>query len=128
MTSPIGSSRSSTSFSAPKSVAKSASKLPLIFSVLIVTLGAALLIIFPDETISFGLVSYFFAALGPTVCLGWDTVSQRKGMKSPGFSGNRTQTRIMQFLAIGGIAIATVHMFRIADDIAEILTELWGLA
>jgi Tfp pilus assembly protein PilZ len=49
-------------------------------------------------------------------------------MKSPGFNGNRTQTRIMQFLAIGGIAIATVHMFRIADDIAEILTELWGLA
>ena len=128
MTNQFGASRSSTSFSAPKSAAKKVSKLPLIVSILIVALGTALLIIFPEETISFGLVSYFIAALGPTVCLGWDAVSQRNGMKSPGFSGNRNQTRVMQFLAIGGIAIATVHMFRIADDIAEILTELWGLA
>ena len=128
MANQFGASRSSTSFSAPKSAAKTASKLPLIVAILIVAIGTALLIIFPEETITFGLISYFVAALGPTACLGWDAVSQRKGMKSPGFSGNRTQTRIMQFLAIGGITIATVHMFRIADDIAEILTELWGLA
>jgi|LauGreDrversion4_2_1035121.scaffolds.fasta_scaffold695426_2 hypothetical protein len=128
MANQVGASRSNTSFSAPKAVFAKASKLPLLVSLLILAIGATLLVVLPEDSIALGLAAYFLSALGPTVCLGWDSVSQRKGMKSPGFSGNRTQTRVLQLVAIGGILIATFHMFRVADDIAEVLTELWGLA
>jgi hypothetical protein len=128
MANQVGASRSTTSFSAPKAGSTKASKLPLVVSFVILTVGATLLVVLPEDSIALGLTAYFLSALGPTVCLGWDSVSQRKGMKSPGFAGNRTQTRILQLVAIGGILIATFHMFRVADDIAEIITELWGLA
>lgn len=124
----FGTSRSTTSFSAPKAATRKASKLPLLFSALVVAVSASLLFVFPDDSIALGLTGYLVSALGPTALLGWDSVAQRKGMKSPGFGGDRTQTQIMQFLALGGIVIATLHMFAVADDIAEILTELWGLA
>lgn len=82
----------------------------------------------PTNAVGISLVAYLVAALGPAACLGWDSVAQRRGLKSPSFSANRTQTRILQILSLLGILIAVLNVFKVADIIAEILTELWGLA
>jgi hypothetical protein len=122
------SSSSRLSFRAPKGKNSKPSPLPMLVSISFLLAGVLSLFLVPADAIGISLVAYLVSALGPAACLGWDSVAQRKGLKSPSFSANRTQTRVLQILSLLGILIAVLNVFKVADIIAEILTELWGLA
>jgi hypothetical protein len=128
MSSETGSSRSGLSFKAPKGKSTKPSPFPLLLSISFLLAGVLSLVFAPEEALGISLIAYLFAALGPAACLGWDSVSQRKGLKSPSFSANRAQTKILQILSLLGILIAVLNVFKVAEIIAEILTEIWGLA
>lgn len=104
-----------------------ASPIPLVTSITILLVAASLLFLVDRGDVLSGLVSYLVAAVGTALCVAWDSVSQRKGMKNPNFTPNRLQSRTLQIFAILGIAIAVVHIIRISEAAAEYLSELWGL-
>ena len=104
-----------------------ASPLPLATSITILLAAASLLFFIDRGDVFSGLASYLLAAVGTALCVAWDSVSQRKGMKNPNFTPNRLQSRALQIFAILGIAIAVVHIIRISEAAAEYLSELWGL-
>ena len=117
-----------TKFRAPKSGGAKATKIPFFTSVALVSVGSALIFILDGSNLVLGFLAYLLSSLGPSACLGWDSVSQRRGMKSPNFSPNRGLTKGLQFLAVTGVLIATIHIFEISELLAEILTEILGLA
>lgn len=114
-------------FQAPKGAVQRATKIPLFVSVALVLSGTALIFILDGNNLASSFSAYLLASLGPASCLGWDSVSQRRGMKSANFSPNRGLTKSLQFLAVAGVLVATIHIFKISELLAEILTELFGL-
>jgi uncharacterized membrane protein len=104
-----------------------ASLLPLAASIAILLAASSLLFLVDRGDVFSGFASYLLAAVGTALCVAWDSVSQRKGMKNPNFTPNRLQSRTLQIFAILGIAIAVVHIIRISEAAAEYLSELWGL-
>lgn len=119
---------SATIFSAPKQAGKSASKLPLIISLVLLSMSIVLIFLIPISSVTLGVGAYLIAAIGPAGCLAWDAVSQRKGMKSPNFSPNRSLSKFLQFISVAGVIVGTIHVLRISETAAEILTEFFGLA
>lgn len=104
-----------------------ASPIPLATSIAILLASSSLLFFVGRGDVFSGLASYLLAAVGTALCVAWDSVSQRKGMKNPNFTPNRLQSRALQIFAILGISIAVVHIIRISEAAAEYLSELWGL-
>ena len=104
-----------------------ASPLPLFGSISILFGASSLLFFVSRADVLFGLASYLLAAVGTALCVAWDSVAQRKGMKNPNFTPNQLQSRTLQIFAILGIAIAVVQIIRISEAAAEYLSELWGL-
>ena len=104
-----------------------ASSLPVIISVVILFAAASFIFLTEQDDVITGLLAYVFAAVGTALCVAWDSVAQRRGMKNPNFSPNRLQSRFLQILALLGIGVAVIHIIRISEAAAEYLSELWGL-
>jgi hypothetical protein len=101
--------------------------LPTVASLSILAIAAGALFLLGPNDILLGGLTYLLSSMGTSLCLAWDSVSQRRGLKSPNFTPNRGQSKLLQFLAVSGIAIAVIHIIRISETIAEYLSELWGL-
>jgi len=104
-----------------------ANSLPLVVSLTIILSSLVAFVLFPSSEVTFGLLAYFLTAVGTALCLAWDSLAQRRGMKNPNFTANRMQARILQLLALVGVAAAAAHIFKISETAAEFLSELWGL-
>jgi phosphate/sulfate permease len=95
---------------------------------MLLAISTGLLFLIPTSSVALGVIAYLLAALGPSTCMAWDSVAQRKGMKSANFSPSRGVSKAMQITSLFGIAVATIHILRISETAAELLTELMGLA
>lgn len=104
-----------------------ASPFPLLVSVLVLSSSAVAYLLIDSSQVILGLSAYFLTSVGTALCLAWDSLAQRRGMKNPNFTSNRTQARLLQFLALGGVVIAAAHIFKVSETAAEFLSELWGL-
>ena len=111
-----------------------ASVLPLLLSSasLSVGLGAAGVILTstPTSLLAWGLVGYLTAGFLPPLFLGWDSISQRQGLKNPNFRPRRDYSRLLRFAVFAGIAVAIFHIWTVADVLAVAVSELlyvWGV-
>ena len=104
-----------------------ANPLPLVLSLVILLSSSVAFILFPSSEVILGLLAYFLTAVGTALCLAWDSLAQRRGMKNPNFTANRMQAKILQLLALVGVAAAAAHIFKVSETAAEFLSEFWGL-
>lgn len=105
-----------------------ASPLPLILSIVGISVGAILLFpFFRDASYVIGIAGYLLAGFTVIVMVGWDSVSQRAGMKDPNYDARPRWTRILRILVFVGFIVAAVHLISVAITIAELLSEMWGL-
>jgi len=103
-----------------------ASPLPLVLSIAGICAGAAL-IFFRDQSYWVGIAGYLLAGFTVIVMVGWDSLSQRAGMKDPNYETRPGWTRALRILVFVGFIVAAVHLTSVALSLAEMLSELWGL-
>ncbi|GEM_PF-3092904 len=73
--------------------------------------------------LAWGLLGYFLAGFAPPLFLGWDSASQRGGMKNPNFSARRGYGTTLRVTVFVGIAAAVFHLITIADVLALRISE-----
>lgn len=113
--------------SAARSRQRKASPLPLIIAAGILALSTVCIFLIEPSDVLLGGVAYLLTAVGTALCVAWDSLAQRRGMKDPNFTPNRSQQKLLQVLALLGVALAVVHVIRVVETAAEYLSELWGL-
>lgn len=99
-----------------------ASALPLVVAAASVALGLGTRLIPPDLWTE--ILGYVLAGFIPIMCLGWDSVSQRRGLANPNFIPKRAYTLVIRILAGVGIIIAVINLTELAIFLAEKWSEL----
>lgn len=74
-------------------------------------------------TLAWGLLGYLLAGFAPPLLLGWDSASQRRGMKNPNFSARRGYSTALRAIVLVGILAAIFHLITIADVLALRISE-----
>ena len=98
-----------------------ASALPVIIAASALVVGAVPLII--PGVIWAAVLGYFFAGFITIMCLGWDSVSQRKGLSNPNFTLKPKFSLALRFIVALGFVIAVLNLIDIAMPIAEFLSN-----
>ena len=93
----------------------------------ILALSSASILLIQSSDVLLGVIAYLLTAVGTALCVAWDSLAQRRGMKDPNFTPSRSQQRLLQVLALIGVVLAVIHVIRIVETAAEYLSELWGL-
>jgi hypothetical protein len=75
------------------------------------------------QTLGWGLTGYVLAGFVPPLLLGWDSASQRRGLKNPNFSAKRGYQTALRVIVLVGILAAIFHLLTIADGLALRLSE-----
>jgi hypothetical protein len=106
-------------------MAKSSSKasiLPVIISILALSASIAIYILTRTTAHAFTLhlIGYVLTPLAVALCMGWDTIAQRKGKGSdPWYEKNEKYSLILRGLTAVSFLVAFPHIFAMATDIAE---------
>jgi hypothetical protein len=75
------------------------------------------------QALAWGLTGYLLAGFAPPLLLGWDSASQRRGLKNPNFSARRGYSSALRLIVLIGILAAVFHLITIADVLALRLSE-----
>jgi hypothetical protein len=102
----------------------SASIIPVVVSAAAFLLGSACL--FLGDSIAIGLAGYFAAGFITIICLGWDSVSQRKGLTNPNFNNKPVYRTLLRIIVGAGFAVAILNLVKVAMPIAEALSNKGG--
>jgi len=104
-----------------------ASPLPMAMAAWSVALGVFVLVLMVQtpsaQTLGWGLTGYVLAGFVPPLLLGWDSASQRRGLKNPNFSAKRGYQTALRVIVLVGILAAIFHLLTIADGLALRLSE-----
>lgn len=104
-----------------------ANPLPVVVSGAILAISAASVFVIGPSDVLLGAIAYLLTAVGSALCVAWDSLAQRRGMKDPNFTPSRSQQKLLQLLALAGVVLAVFHIIRVVETAAEYLSELWGL-
>ena len=104
------------------STRNSASPLPIVFAILF--LIASIVIYFVTRSTAhaplFHTIGYLLTPIGVALCLGWDNISQRNGLKeNPWFERNKTYSIILRVFTVLSFFVALPHIHSLAVDLAE---------
>ncbi len=108
--------------STTKSGATSASILPLISAVVAIAISILIFIMTAGKSASISeyLIGYFLTPIVVAVCMGWDSVDQRKKVKgNPYFKSKPQLTLILRVLTGLSFIVAFPHIHSIAGIIGE---------
>ena len=119
----------STSAYPPSSEPINASKLPLIAGALSMLLSIGILVFSnanswlesDGKETAVHIVGYLLTPIGVVLCLAWDMVSQRKGMRDLNFFTRPKYTKLLRALTLISFLIAWFHIEPIAKAFAESL-------
>ncbi len=105
-----------------------ATPLPMILAIGSVLLGILALLFIAGQAqtpqaLAWGLTGYLLAGFAPPLLLGWDSASQRRGLKNPNFSARRGYSSALRLIVLIGILAAVFHLITIADVLALRLSE-----
>ena len=102
-----------------------ASFLPVIFSIIALLASVGIYIYTRSIAHAFALhlLGYALTPLVVALCMGWDTIAQRKGLGSdPWYEKNPRYSLILRILTAVSFLAAFPHIFAMAVDIAEKLS------
>ena len=108
---------------------KKASLLPLIFAVILIILSIliTLLIGSSGQNLTTYLLGYLFTPLAVGLCMGWDSIDQRKKTKSdPWFIAKSKYSLILRILTGVSFLVALPHINAIARILSTLLAERFG--
>lgn len=105
-----------------------ATPLPMFLAIASVAIGLGALSFAVDQgqsssVLSWGIFGYILAGFAPPLLLGWDSASQRRGMKDPNFSSRRGYGTALRAIVLVGIVAAVFHLITIADVLALRISE-----
>jgi hypothetical protein len=109
--------------SGPRNYA-TASVVPVLVAGVALVAGSLCLVL--GDSIGIGLAGYFTAGFATIICLGWDSVSQRKGLTNPNFTSKPHYRTFLRLIVGAGIVVAIVNLVRVALPIAEALSNQGG--
>ena len=108
---------------------KKASLLPLFLAVALLILSIAVILIAgpSGQNISIYLLGYLATPLAVGLCMGWDSIDQRKKTKSdPWFIAKSKYSLILRILTGFSFLVALPHINAIARILSTLLAERFG--
>lgn len=105
-----------------------ATPLPMLLAGASVAIGLGGLFFAVDQgqsssALSWGIFGYLLAGFAPPLLLGWDSASQRRGIKDPNFSARKGYGTALRAIVLVGIVAAVFHLITIADVLALRISE-----
>ena len=125
----FGSSNPAPRITQPVGETKKASLLPLFLAVALIILSIAVTLIAGSsgQNISIYLLGYLATPLAVGLCMGWDSIDQRKKTKSnPWFIAKSRYSLILRILTGISFLIALPHINAIARILSTLLAERFG--
>ena len=110
----------------PSGTPKKASLLPLIVAIvcIIASVIISLLIGSTDQNISMYLIGYFLTPLLVGLCMGWDSIDQRKKTKSdPWFIPKSKYSLLLRIITGMSFLVALPHINSIARILSTLIAE-----
>ena len=125
----FGSSNPGPKITQPVGETKKASLLPLFLAVALIILSIAVTLIAGSsgQDISIYLLGYLATPLAVGLCMGWDSIDQRKKTKSnPWFIAKSKYSLILRILTGFSFLVALPHINAIARILSTLLAERFG--
>lgn len=125
----FGSSNPAPRITQPVGETKKASLLPLFLAVALIILSIAVTLIAGSsgQNISIYLLGYLATPLAVGLCMGWDSIDQRKKTKSnPWFIAKSKYSLILRILTGLSFLVALPHINAIARILSTLLAERFG--
>jgi hypothetical protein len=125
----FGSSNPTPRITQPIGESKKASLLPLIFAITLIILSIfiTLKIGVSGQNLTIYLLGYLFTPLAVGLCMGWDSIDQRKKTKSnPWFIAKSKYSLILRILTGLSFLVALPHINAIARILSTLLAERLG--
>lgn len=125
----FGSSNPAPRITQPVGETKKASLLPLFLAVALIILSIAVTLIAGSsgQNISIYLLGYLATPLAVGLCMGWDSIDQRKKTKSnPWFIAKSKYSLILRILTGFSFLAALPHINAIARILSTLLAERFG--
>lgn len=125
----FGSSNPAPRITQPVGETKKASLLPLFLAVALIILSIAVTLIAgsTEQNISIYLLGYLATPLAVGLCMGWDSIDQRKKTKSnPWFIAKSKYSLILRILTGLSFLVALPHINAIARILSTLLAERFG--
>lgn len=97
---------------------KSASKIPVILSLISTVASVAIYFAFPHDSLAAGIVGYLLTPIGATLALALGQSLDVSGRRSVWYSPSKTLITALKVLAILGFIIGGLHMWDIATIVA----------
>jgi purine-cytosine permease-like protein len=101
---------------------RSASVIPLVIGVISIAVSLWIFNLEPEE-IQISLLAYFLTPIVVVLCLGIDTLLQRKGLHDPWFSPKPKYNFILRILVLISFLAALPHIQTIAQFVGEFIAE-----
>lgn len=102
---------------------RSASVLPLIVGFAAIAVSILLYTLQSNDP-TFNVVAYFLTPILVVLCLGIDTILQRKGLHDPWFSPKPTYSFLLRVIVFISFVVALPHIYKIAQFVGEWAAEL----
>lgn len=104
----------------PSGKARSASVLPLVLA--FIAMAASVYLVYLNGGIWVSIGGYILTPIIVSVCLGWDNLSQRRGLQDVWFSPKPDFSTFLRLFVVISFLIAIPHIHEISAFIAERLT------